>query len=802
MKTGKRMISFLLACLMLFTAAPQVFAETFDVESAEDWVNDWNTASENYDSSNTFNVTNDIDMQGHTLYAENNKTYIVNNSGDHIIQHVGIVNNSGNGNSDVIINSDIVGTKEPALTVIDGSVTVNGNVTTVAEEDAITALDASANAQVFVDGDVGSAVAGGSENQDKYAVTVGTGAKVVISGDVFSAEKGVNVILDASLVVAHDIDAAGGAMKVDGAQLSVNGNVESGGSSDIIDSEVRVKGDFTMDGILNVIDSTVYVGGISDGGEVLKAEQVHISNNSNVVADTVEADRVTVGAMSFDTSDDSTLTTNSITNESSDSTLKTDRNAYVQVVTGNVDNVIAAGNSVVDIYGFADSVVKKDNAEVNVNLGGKPAPAPTPAPAPAPSVKPEASVPPTVPAIPDDSLIELCQGYQQGSDLHNHVQSLGSLEDQLRRDVDELNTVQNALLAQILLTTKLDLTSLGSGISFDSLDTSLYHPDSIAAVKERHSTREITQRGMTYTVDCIDIDSSIMGMYKKQLATSLANASEAIGKNAYNQSLAALSMNTALELLNLKEGPANGLIGGNKTLTIAGLLTIPAFKALSEIEQKKVFEDIKTIVDTIDATQTLGNISDKNIPVVNAILTSAEFLEYWMRNYSCQIAVLDNLLKEQPMNAEMFYAAASLRDEYADKVSGTVTKILNAAIKLGHSAAMKKIPGGAAAEAILSLISVSPIVTKQEKLVDGVASGRVLNQASDAYQAAIQKVKNGDHSEEAIDMVHMTFSMYKTTMETMCDTMIAYGDSQQVNYYTTMKANLQNLKIGQILAAA
>ncbi len=788
MKTGKRIICFLLVCLMLFTAAPQVFAATFDVNSAEDWVNDWNTASVNQDGSNTFNVTNDIDMQDHTLYAENHKTYIVNNSGDHIIQHVGIVNNSGDAQSVVTINSDIVGTTEAALTVIDGSVTVNGNVTTVAAEDAITALDASANANVFVNGDVGSAVAGGSKNQDKYAVTVGTGADVIITGDVFSAEKGVSVVLDASLLVCNDIDVSGSAMKVDGgATLNVNGNVESGDSSYITDSNVWIGGDFTADGNVYVDGSSLAI----SAGSTLEAGQVHIYNESKADVGFIDADRVTVGTTGGDANDPSVLKSDTITNDSGSSKLETGGDAKVDV-TGNADNVVAKNDSVVNISGTADSVVKKDNAVVN--LGGTPAPAPSVTPA-----TPAAPAVPAAPAAKKDPLVEMCEKFAPGSDLHNHVQSLDSLENQLRRDVDELNTVQNALLAQILLTAKLDLSSLGSGISFDSLDTSLYHPDSIAAVKERHSTREVTQRGMTYTVDCIDIDSSIMDMYKKQLATSLANASEAIGKNAYNPSLAALSMNTALELLNLKQGPANGLIGRNKTLTIASLLTIPAFNALSEIDQKKVFEDIKKIVDSIDATQTLDDISDERIPVVNAILTSAEFLEYWMRNYSCQIAVLDNLLKEQPMNAEMFYAAANLRKEYADKVSGTISKILDVAIELGHTAAMKKIPGGAAAEAILSLISVSPIVTKQEKLVDGVASGMVLNQASDAYQAAIQRVKNGDHSDAAIDMVYMTFSMYKTTMETMCDAMIAYGDDDQVSHYTTMKQNLSGMEIGDIL---
>jgi hypothetical protein len=45
----------------------------------------------------------------------------------------------------------------------------------------------------------------------------------------------------------------------------------------------------------------------------------------------------------------------------------------------------------------------------------------------------------------------------------------------------------------------------------------------------------------------------------------------------------------------------------------------------------------------------------------------------------------------------------------------------------------------------------------------------------------------------------MTFSMYKNTMLTMCDALIANGDGSQAAKYRNKKAHLERLQVGQLL---
>ena len=109
MHTGIRIFSFFLACLMLFTSAPQVFADIFTVGTDDQLASSWEEASNNSDSENTFNMTDNINMEGHTLHAESGKTYVINGN-DNYIQNVEI---RGESNSDVVINANVNKGKTP-----------------------------------------------------------------------------------------------------------------------------------------------------------------------------------------------------------------------------------------------------------------------------------------------------------------------------------------------------------------------------------------------------------------------------------------------------------------------------------------------------------------------------------------------------------------------------------------------------------------------------------------------------------------------------------------------------------------
>lgn len=803
MKAGKRIFSFVLACLMIFSAAPQVFAETFQVNSANDWVNDWNTASNNSDSSNTFNVTNDIDMQGHTLYAENDKTYIVNNNGDHIIQHVGIVNNNDNANSNVIINSDIVGSKDVALTVIEGNVTVNGIVSTVHMEDAITALDASANAKVTVNGDVGSAVAGGSKNPDNYAVTAGTGAKVTIAGDIFSAENGVSVILDASVTVQQDIETDGTSMKVsDNATLIVGHNVE-GGTAHITDSDVTVGGDFTSEG-------NVYINGSSltmEEGSMLEADQIHILGDSEVDVGYIDANRVTVGTTGGE-GDTSTLSSDTITNSSSNSKLEAGGKATVEVA-GNVDNVVAKQNAKVTVSGTADSITKTDKAQVSVKGSTPSTPPYTPFPDDPVCSEPDIDYQKKYPSMqgtlqPTKDIITLCKEFDDdkaNNDMKKHLNSIDTLRMDLVRDIDKLNTVGNAIIAQTILTIDMDKHNIGRSLKSDSLDESLYHPDTIAEFKKHVTVRKHKQRYYEGEYETLDIDQSIAYMYQDQLADSLKNASDVIAansSNSYDEQTLLLASSVAQSMIGFTSGPCTGLSPTSYDFTEV-ISKVPEIANLSQERQEQFKDTLDKMLIAFSTAADLTDTSTKTLTIVQAILTNAEFLKFWATDYSCQIEVLDNLLKEQPMNVEMFYAAVDLRYKYEHKIQAIIEEMVNKAMNFGIEQALGLIPGFKKTKAVLTIAANTNAADKYRVLVEGVSSSMVLSEAHDAYVSAIEKVKAGDHSEEAMNMVYMTFSMYKNTMLTMCDALIANGDGSQAAKYRNKKAHLERLQVGQLL---
>lgn len=780
MRARKRIISFMLAWLMIFSAAPQVFAATFDVGNDDQMASSWETASNNSDASNTFNMTNNINMEGHELNAESGKTYVVNGNG-HYIQNVEI---TGESNSDVVINANVSSNTDTALTVSGTSTTdvvVNGYVTTATAQgthDGATALEVS-NANVTVNGDVGLAVAGGSTNSNAYAVNADSGANIIINGDVFSAENGVHAALGADITINQNLDIVGNSMIViEDCTVTVEGDV-NGSSAMIMGGDVSVGGDLDVGGNIYISNGSLTM----EDGSMLEADQVHIYNHSEVDVGFIDANRVTVG-ITGNAGDTSTLNSDTITNDASNSKLETGYNATVEV-TGNVDSVVAKHDSQVTIQGTADSVQKKDNAQVTV-IGNS------------------QNSRPVTPSAPDASavtkhktIVEMCQAYQTGSNFDKHLQSIDSFGSRLSSDLNEMNTTGRALLAQIALITQLDLDITAPYLQSAELDKSLYHPDSIAKFNRRKSTRTVTQRGLTRTVETLSIDASIVKMYQKQLAVSLADASEAIGSSTYHREIAETAMNLYVEFLN------SGRPIGTDKLTAEDFKDNPDFNLLSEEDKRRVLGEIDSLDTVISAIEDIKNADaskfESNTSKISALLISAEFLDYWTRDYSCQIAVLNNLLKEQSMDPEMFYATVSLRDTYADKVGGTLHMIFAKAMEKGLTAALEAIPGGKTAEIVLSLFSVTPVVTVHEKLVEGIASNVVMGEAYNAYRDAIQRVKNGDHSDDAVNMVHMTYSMYKNTMLTMCEAMIANGNATDAEYYKNMKKELSALKIGEVL---
>jgi len=301
MKIGTRILSLVLACIMVFTAAPQVFADTFNVGTADDILNNWNTTF-----NDTFNMTDNIDMGGSTLDANMYHSYTINGNG-HTLSNVSIGSEAVFGEPDVTINANVTGTDDTALEVSGNvEVTVNGNVTS--NNNNYTALSASDGAEVTVNnvtktngnGDAVLAIQGStvtvkqdvtldsnlSRPSSSFAVAA-EDSTVTVKDDVTSDQYGILASgEDTKVTVGDDVTvdskfgtSSGSALNVhDGADTTIGGDVESSNMSHIRNSStVTIKGDYTSDKGLNL-----YNGNVTVNGDVAVGDQTYLDNSSTL----------------------------------------------------------------------------------------------------------------------------------------------------------------------------------------------------------------------------------------------------------------------------------------------------------------------------------------------------------------------------------------------------------------------------------------------------------------------------------------------------------------------------------------
>lgn len=184
-----------------------------------------------------------------------------------------------------------------------------------------------------------------------------------------------------------------------------------------------------------------------------------------------------------------------------------------------------------------------------------------------------------------------------------------------------------------------------------------------------------------------------------------------------------------------------------------------------------------------------------------------ELISYWLSDYENSIQIIDMMLAGTD-DPNLKIALTELKKEYNNKFIGTFNKFIAVAAEKCFDFAVENIP------APLSLaetaISIAGDVTGSSRYADAVIDIIGLQQVgmevSDSYMEAIENVREGDVSEEALINVKLSFGMMKNAAIRYYDAQIKYAEGviginkksqSYINYYKYEKKRIERLEMGQ-----
>lgn len=255
---GRRILSMILAVILVFSLPVAAYAETWDnVDNFEKL----STAFGDTDSEVYINLSNNIvNENGETLVANNGQTYTING------QNYTLTDMHLAGEGEVVINADISGseTDDALNTYEEVTVTVNGDI-----ESASDAIDANDQSAVTVNGTVSSTGGDGIDADDQAHVTV--------NGDVHGGDGADGVDASDDAVVTVNGDVYGG----DGTAPDADGNLSYGTMQDPFGYSDGGAG-IEADGNAKVtVDGDVY-GGDSYGTYSYAGAGIEASDNATI----------------------------------------------------------------------------------------------------------------------------------------------------------------------------------------------------------------------------------------------------------------------------------------------------------------------------------------------------------------------------------------------------------------------------------------------------------------------------------------------------------------------------------------
>lgn len=834
-KKYQKRIAGILALVMALCALPlHTLAASYTVGNADEMANSWIAASGNKDASNTFNMTSDINMNGQTLEVTAGKDYTINGKGNTlsnvVIQEYDNVPKE-NKQADVTIKAEVENTGNGSALRVTGdvNVTVNEDVTASGYSPAVVAVNGaevkikedveatgggsaivvSSDAKVIVTGDVesksgptiiandGYVKVGGDvtlNNTKDYtpdAVSAYDQSTVIINGDLISGGDALQ-IKDSAMTVDGDIVAGSSAMNVTNGSLTVNGDIFSDGQSVITkNSDVTVNGDFkvqfnegqvTQDGGLFVTEGSTL--NMADN-TILESDQMHVSGNSTLNAAYVDTAQVTVGVIEGKANDTSEFNAYSNTVSSSLGTLDAAGKSETQII-GHVGTVNARQNAVVDVYGNIGKVNRKDNARVTKNISDADK---TQSYVPAPKGEDYAVGNTTAHAI-----INMCNNYTANSNLKKQNSEMLSLLADVSSDISKKLGKGNAAWASVFDHEKVNVSFF---LREDAMlnDWIVYGAGSLLG---------------------LDLDKPVNGylvdMYKANLAKSMADL--ATRADVYNGA-ASQEGKIVSEIFkfvkNIEDASGAFLSEAEKKFlkNAAG-----ANGDISGVEMREfLFEfgylkegDPDSYLKAQNMSRSYDQISEfmQDAAVITKAIKAGvvigDLVEYLVTDYSKQTAILDQMLLNEALSPEMKMAILELRTEIQDKRAGAFERVVNQIKKDAAGKLKDQWAPLSAGQAIIDIAGLLTGGTKDaEDLQNGAAPTIMTPQLLQAFETSIQKVRDGDNSQEAVEQVYMNYTVLRRSLINMCDVMTNIGDRKQEKDYEKILKKLETMELGQFV---
>lgn len=845
----RRMCCFGLCALMLLSVAGPGLAATYDVGTAEQLSNSWAEANAGADLNNTFTMTQNIDMAGWGLDAMDNRSYTITSKGDgdYTISNVFIYEAEGTYSGDdpkVAIQADISdnnNSSRDALCVIgDVSVVVDGDITTKADGgDQTFAVMANQDASIIVMGDItakdaGVLSLGGSDitvygdveiNGSKYdptfvdyAVAADDKASIIVHGDVDSTKGGANVTDGSGIRVNGDLTAdKAGLHVVEGSAIWVEGDVEAPGDSwvynwstvtvegdmemgDYVTVEKRAKidveGSFEATGQINIKDhSTLSVnngltvnedptlpdnmpsGVFTGGSSFLEVYGDTVTpvlatfDKSKTELDSVYSDEITVGTQnSSDTS--RLMVAGGVDGLGSEpAQLYAAGDSYTQVIQYVKGQITAVESAEVEVWGSVDYLPKVyDDAKVTTNLATKPK-----------------NFYENTGNYEKDNLVKLCKEYTVNSAMEEHMTTLRDIMISASVDLTDRMNLGNAFVISLFQGDDIAM-DLIPNFDYDTLEDAGYNAASTKNLENADS-----------------VNAYMVKMYKTAIAKSL----RAVADTPYGEIVTDDAKDCNKFSSNIY-GFITGLphaLNKNQSEFLKSALENEIFSEDEAREflikfggfkkgQKGIGSAAQELVAAYEMSKALKGLNKAG----KVIMTVGEFKEFFSNSYTNQVKVLDNMLMNQEMSPEMFVAVAQLRNEYENQLMG--------ALGIGKDVAKdmvmdkvkdcvgNKVPLFAITDAAMDIAEALGAIDKQDAIHKSAPIICYLPSAMDAYEAAVLRVKNGDTSEEALELVSMNYVFVRESIKALCDYMAVAGNSQQQKEYKDLAAKLENLEIG------
>ena len=778
----KRTIAFILSLVLVLSFPVSAFAETYEVGTAEEMSSSWEAANTGPDTSNTFNMTANIDMGGvgNQLHAQSGNSYTIN----------------GNGYELSTVNISAFDS-----TVVGSSVTINADISA---SNLKYSLDVHGNVNVTVNGDVSNGRADSNPTYEELAdgtVLSSNGAEITINGDINAqGNEGIVVHSGCSVEVNGDVH---GDISAGDSSVNVSGNVYGNESSS----------NYYYYNVDSGSGSSVYI-----GGDVVGNVGVTIHSHARIDGDVTginENDReyglpaLTVGDDSTDTS--TAIIGGSVTSDSAAPAVRVTANASggnnLYVMGDVVSNytgpdapdgnaIEAGGSSLTEIAGSVKGdITIKDSAMVVVHDGSSDNNTPQ-----AESSGTQYFFPVDKGAAPSAEftdeqlrLLELCKSYGPTSMLDKTVYSIFNVSSDMQEIFDARVSISDMYIAELsraleeVKVTALQLSQYSDAeASFLSENV---HPQTLAAYRDK---------------------KFVYNLYGLELVKAqLAEALDTVGsKNAFERTVDGLSLFSEgteafrdyVDLMTSDHSGLNKILEASKGSPdeiVKWMLKNLDSETLEKIGSKdlKVYANkLKDIGDIISFVQTASTVLDVSTAV-------GEIVSFYFDEFSTEVDVLDHMLVNCPLDPMMYMATLELRNDYTSKFQKAYRDVIGHGIDGIFSALFTRyLPDmDMLKDSSGVLADVLGLSKKSDAILEGATSVELLYNVKAALEQAIKNVKYGDVSPESIEMVQVMFTVYKETAQSIGEAVEVLGNKAEREYAEKFLEQLEDLELGEVM---